>query len=273
MCDSPVGETALVPLDDNRWRCPRTELAVVSIPRNPLWRVFGTAFTSPLNPPCRHDAPDLSWSRFDIADHATLYGAAHRRGAYIEALAYARPAAIPVQDIFPDVGADEDPVADEWRRLCHLPRTQVSASWRCARRAAEVLLVDQDHDYYVDLSAAETLGALRRSAHLWAPDSYVTNVSRIDIASLAGADREFTCAAAKWLAEQVLIDGRTPRGAKYLSKHGSDLPCWAVWVPVLPGRSVAETMMKYAWIAQELTIERDDPDLRWAARQLGITVW
>jgi hypothetical protein len=273
MSDSPVGETVFQSLGGNRWRCPRTELVVVSLPEQPLWRVFNTAFRSPLNPPCRYDLPDMSWSRFDIAGHATLYGAAHRRGAYIEALAYARQAAIPVHAIFPDVDPGDDPVGEEWRRLCHLPRTQVSASWRCARRAAELVLVDQGHDYYVDLAAAETLGALRRSAQLWAPEGYVENLSRIDIAGLAGADREFTCAAANWLSDQVLADGRTLRGAKYLSKHGGDLPCWAVWVPVLPGHSVAETVMKFAWIAQELPIERDDPDLRWAARQLGITVW
>ena len=169
MPDSPTDGTALEPLDGERWRCPTTELITISTPKSALWRVYSQKYRSPLNPPRRTGQETDTWSRFDLADHATLYGASAPRGAYLEALAYAQVAtgSIPVHEIFPDVGADEDPIAEEWGRLFHLSPRQVPATWRTDRRLAELVLTN--HDYYVDLSAAETIGVLRRSAHAWAP--------------------------------------------------------------------------------------------------------
>jgi hypothetical protein len=146
----------------------------------------------------------------------------------------------------------------------------VPATWRTDRRLAELVLTN--HDYYVDLSAAETIGVLRRSAHTWVPRTRTANSTRIDLAHLTGSDRLLTCAAAKWLAGQVLANGLFPRGVRYPSKHGADLPCWAVWIPLPPDGAVEEMVAKYAWAAKETAISRDG-DLRWAARQLGISVW
>jgi hypothetical protein len=273
MLHSTGGRTALEPLDDDRWRCPRTNLVVVTTPKQKLWRVYKTKYLSSLNPPRRHGVPDISWSRFDIAGGVTLYGASHRRGAFIESLAYAQPANLPLHEIFDDVSVDADPVEEEWQELHHMRPSQNPAEWRIIRRMAELGVADQGNDYYVDLAAAETLGTLRRSARQWAPITYAEDPNKIDIADLAGANRQLTCAAANWLAAQVLADGQPPRGVRYVSKHGVDLPCWAIWVPIQPADSVVETVGKFASIVHDTAISQDDPDLQWAARQLGITVW
>jgi hypothetical protein len=242
--------------------------------------VYKKKYISPLNPPRRDGVPDGSWSRFDITGGVTLYGASQRRGAFIESLAYARPPKpdpklrkLRLDEIFADVGVGDDPVGDEWRRLHHMSPFQSPADWRIIRRMAELSIVEQGSDYYVDLAAAETLGALRRSASHWLPTAFAKDANNIDIADLAGADRQFTCALANWLATQKLADGQSPRGARYVSRHGTDLPCWAIWIPVRPKDLVLATVRKFASIVHDTAIAVDDPDLRWAARQLGVTVW
>ncbi len=266
------GRTAFEPFGDGRWRCPITELVTVSTPKHALWRVFSRRYRSPLNPPRRTGERTDAWCRFDVAGRATLYGASSQRGAYVESLAYAQvePGSLPLDEIFPDVDADDDPVADEWRALFHMAPRQVPATWRTDRRLAEVVLTN--HDHYVDLASSDTLGVLRRSAHAWAPKTYRENTGRIDLASITGGDRPFTHAAAEWLSQQALADGVPARGVRYLSKHGGDLPCWAVWIPVPVGHAVDETVANYAWTAQETPIDDRDVHLQWAARQLGITV-
>jgi hypothetical protein len=255
---------------EGRWRCPKTGLVLLLQPEVPAWRVFQAKFLSPVNPPVRSGPVGLDWSRFDLSGCATLYGAATRRGAFIESLAYAdyQPAKIPVHEIFSDVAPDADPIAEEWRQLSHMAPSNIPANWRDCRRVVDIRLANPG--YWVDITSAETVGALRRSAANWATGQYLDNPMRIDLAALTGADRSLTCAAAQWLAKQPIEDGREVRGVHYISKHGADISCWALWVPSTPGQLISPPATVHAFPEK---IRADDPDLRWAAHQLDLVVW
>ena len=82
--------------------CQRTGLAVVNQPDVALWRVFKQA-DDPLNPPIRAGSPDERWGRFDVPGVATVYGATHSRGAYVETLAALNPADLDYAELFDDV--------------------------------------------------------------------------------------------------------------------------------------------------------------------------
>jgi hypothetical protein len=261
--------TDLIALSDERSLCPDTELVVVPPPQSSVWRVYNTRYRSPLNPPARGGEADKSWSRFDVAGHATLYAASAPHCAYAESLAYAeqRPGTLPLHEIFHDLTELDDPVADEWAAMSHLPPGQVPAEWRDGRRLAEIIF--EPHGWFVDLSSSETVGVLRRTAAV--PPAYWS--SRIDLSDLMSGDRQLTSAVAAWLCGQVLADGSAPRGLKYTSRHGGDLCCWALWVPLTPGELIEEAVARHAWRGKEILIHVDDPALRWATRQLGLKVW
>jgi hypothetical protein len=272
--DEAARKEVLISLGDNRWQCPATKLVLIPTTNETMWRVYKVRHRSPLNPLRRTGNPDKRWSRFDIAGHATLYGASTQRGSYIEALAYARmrPHSIPFHEMFSDLAPEDDPIADEWAEQSHMRPGHIPWQWRSERKLAELLLAKDD--YYIDLSAADTLGALRRSAGEWAPLEYQADPIKIDVATLTGADRVFTCAAADWLSKQTLADGAPARGIKYSSKHGSDLTCRAIWIPVESQDMVIDAVAKFAWVATEKEIRAEDSHLRWAALQLDIAkVW
>ena len=91
---------------------------------------------------------------------------------------------------------------------------------------------------------------------------------------LAGSDRRATCAVAEWVSNQVLDDGSRPAGVRYTSKHGGDLPCWAVWVDlggVNTHKDVGEIIAAHAREYSRSPIELSDSDFLWAARSLGLT--
>lgn len=257
-------------IGEGRWRCPTTGLVLLSDPVVPAWRIFQARFLSPVNPPVRNGPVGKDWSRFDLPGCATLYGAGTRRGAYIESLAYAnyQPTKIPVHSIFPDLDPEEDPIAEEWRALSHMSPSNIPANWRVSRRIVDIRLCNRG--YWVDISAAETVGALRRSAPNWAAGAYLDNPMLIDLAALTGADRSLTCAAAQWLAKQPVEDGKEICGVHYISKHGADISCWALWVPVAPGQQVSKAAAVHGLPRD---IRAYDSDLRWAAHQLGLVVW
>ena len=82
--------------------CQRTGLVVVNQPDGALWRVFKQA-DGPLNPPIRTGSPDERWGRFNVPRAATVYGATHSRGAYVETLAALNPADLDYAELFDDV--------------------------------------------------------------------------------------------------------------------------------------------------------------------------
>ncbi|TWP54028.1 hypothetical protein FKR81_00185 [Lentzea tibetensis] len=212
-----------------------------------------------------------SWGRFDIAEHATLYGASEQRGAYVESLAYAelRTSALPLHEIFPDVDENDDPVAADWNTLFHMSPGRIPAEWREIRQLAEVFLCGDE--YFVDLAEAENLGVLRRSVREWSPARYHSN--RIDLSDLLGGDRQLTCAAAAWLSTCTLTNGSRPRGVRYVSKHGVNLSCWALWAPVRHGEDVEQAVRRHVRRGRTLPVDPADRQLMWAASQLGLKVW
>jgi hypothetical protein len=232
--------------------------------------VYKAKYLSPLNLPSRTGDPQESWGRYDVTGHATLYGASSRRGALVEVLSYfaqLTPTAIPVHEMFSDVAPGEKPIEQDWAAMRVMPPGDIAGQFRRDRLLAEVVVTRDGH--VVDVSAAETLGTLRRSAEDWVPTRYLSDISRIDLASLTGSDRLFTCAAAAWLSQRILNNGSVPLGVTYQSRHGGDLPCWAVWVPVLDN-DVQTAVTHYAERVRETPIDAFDSDLRWAARQLGL---
>jgi hypothetical protein len=118
----------MLPVGDGRWRCRKTGLIVVEKPTVGLWRVFKSSH-GPLNPPLRQGTPDVGWSRFDIEGAATVYGAMHARGAFVESLAPFAPSRLKIAELFDDVPAGQDPVTEDWMELHHMKQTTTAAQW------------------------------------------------------------------------------------------------------------------------------------------------
>jgi len=75
---------------------------------------------------------------------------------------------------------------------------------------------------------------LRREVTAWSPDAaLLRDPMRVDTSLLASGRRDVTTAVAGWLRTRVLGDGSQPSGVRFTSKHGQNLVCWAVWVPLL----------------------------------------
>jgi hypothetical protein len=230
-----------------------------------------TVAHGPLNPPLRRGDPDVTWGRFDVPGHATVYGAAHRHGAFVEALAALAPVSFDTAVLFDDVAPGQNPIAQDWGELRQMPPGSIAAQWRLNRQISEVLV--RCPGWYVDVMAGDSISTLRANAANWAPAQGRT-YPRVDTSVLAGPDRVATCAIATWLTQQRLDDGSRPAGVRYTSKHGGDLPCWAVWVDVTDSADAAETKRRVTAHVREASraaIHPTDPDLRWAASSLNLT--
>lgn len=250
--------------------CSTTGLAVVEQPGVALWRVFRTA-QGPLNPPIRAGIPDKRWGRFDVPGVVTVYGATNPRGAYVETLATLVPAEVDYAELFDDVAPGENPVAQDWSDMHHMPPGSTAAQWRRDRQLCEMLL--RRPGRYIDVTAGDTISTLRGHFAEWAP-SQVPRYRQIDVSVLTGPDRVVTCAVAKWLRGQVLDDGSVPAGVRYMSRHGGELPCWAVWVDlegVVNPEEVKPIVERYIDEVSRAPIEVADADFRWAATSLGVT--
>lgn len=252
--------------------CGATGLRLVPAPKTPIWRVFKNQH-GPLSPPLRSGSPQRTWGRFDVNGFATLYGASQRKGAFIEALAQQKFNAIDFSEFLADVSPTENALALEWQTLGHMRPGSVPAQWRLARSLAEVSLVTSD--WFIDMSSSETLGVLRRHLPEWQGLAGVED-STIDISSVTGADRRLTCAIASWISTRNLDDGSRPVGAKYISKHGGDLPCWVTWID-LKGSKTTEEAQEHidarASVLSNSPIELGDTDFVWAASNLHLTCY
>lgn len=223
--------TALADVGDGRYRDPRTGLVVVKAPTGPLYRVFQRKYSA-LNPPIPR-GERARWSRWDIPEHVTVYGADRDVTAVVEALAYAKPAALHLPRIFADLASDTDPVGKEWAALGHMERGQVARGWRTARDLTAIRLHGSQAGWFIDIGHADTVAALRREAAAWSPDpALVRDPMQVDISLLTGGRRQVTTAVACWLRTRVLADGTQPAGMRYSSRHGQNLHCWAIWIPL-----------------------------------------
>ena len=243
---------------------------VVALPKV-LWRVHKTSY-GPLNPPPRSGPPNKAWSRFDLRGWATLYGAANRVGAYMEALAYAEFVPLPLADLFDD--KDPEPVDQQWERLGHMPTRSVPRQWRDVRTMSSFQRVNTGHA--VDIASSNSLAYLRETAEQWAPRGLRDKPLSIDVSTLTGQRRTATTRAAWWLSRTVLADGSLPVGIAYPSRHGADLQCYALWVDLDrhgPEVAIAEAVAtEYKVLSQE-AIELTDTALRTAQKRLGLHLY
>lgn len=253
-------------------------LAVAAVPAM-LWRVHARRH-GPLNPRVPDGVPDTTWGRFDVPAWATVYGAHTRRGAFLETLAYARPDPALTEDLGDLFDSTErvQSVAEQWAAvgIGHMPPGTISTGWREDRQISQLDLSAMSSASIVDLSVSDTIGALRGSARQWLPDGHPLrqNPSRLDLSDLTGSDRTLTCALAWWLARQTLADGSIPAGIRYVSRHGTDLTAYALWVDLAkfpPSTTVSEAVSTRI-TARTATFEARDPDYCWAAQVLGLRV-
>lgn len=266
--------SGLEQIGDGRLRDEASGLVVVPAPAGRLFRVFQAKYSA-LNPPIP-TGDRGSWSRWDVADHVTVYGADTDIAAVVESLAYAAPARLDLADIFPDLTPGDDPVASEWQQLGHLPRGHVARAWRAARQLATVQLRPGAFGYFVDIGHAETIAVLRSTASAWSPDAtLLADPARVDTSLLAGGRREITTMIAGWLRGQVLCDGSRPSGIRFTSKHGQNLVCWAAWVPLRDKTGQADVP---AMVGDSITVGPttellpNAPALLAASRLLGLRV-
>jgi hypothetical protein len=93
---------------------------------------------------------------------------------------------------------------------------------------------------------------------------------RLTISDLTGENRALTTRIAGWIRDSTLDDGSQPLGIRYTSKHGSDLPLYALWLRATDdGNPTAEPVK----LVSTTTIERDNAYLQMAAALHGMTVW
>lgn len=221
----------------------------VALPAYGVWRV-GWA-TSPLH--SRSVRPlDLAdtdaGNRFDAiaGEFTTSYCGTTRAACYAETLAHRRPKAALVKLVKDggDWSAFMAPgtVEAEWRRKRVLVRSSAAPGRR-----------------YLDLHDHRTLAWLNREFR-----SVLTlaGVDELTLDSVTKGDRVLTRYIASWV-HKLEIDDEEPLvdGIRYLSRHGADLECWAIF-------DRAELKLEAT-----KTIDRDDPDLQRIAALFGLEVF
>ncbi len=224
-----------------------------------------------MNPPSRNGRADLTWSRFDLPGMATIYGAMNPEGAFIEALSSFTQADVDLQELFDDIAPDQNPIEEDWKISHHMPAGSVPAQWRRDRQLSE-FLVEVD-GWYVDVLASDTLATLRGSFDSWATDFTLRNPKNFNASTILGPDRDVTCAIASWLSRQILEDGSKLQGVSYLSKHGGDLNCWALWIDLQESDQVEEIQRLTAKRVREESlkeIEENNASYLWAAKSLQL---
>jgi hypothetical protein len=158
-------------------------------------------------------------NRFDdpFGTYRVLYAATERHGAYVETLARFRPDPAVLAGL-DEIDADTDEPAP--------PRGVVPNAWFAVRSIGSTRLSGT----YVDLGAAETLGALRTALA-----SRLVHYGLVDLDGAAirlSAPRRFTQEISRAIYELTDADGdRVWDGVRYLSRLGDDLHNWAIFEP------------------------------------------
>ncbi|WP_447008402.1 RES domain-containing protein [Saccharothrix isguenensis] len=246
-----------------RFTCPYTGLVIVRPPKR-LFRIYepGPRRRAPLQVRACRNRPDDA-NRWDVTGRAIVYCAERRAAAFLETLQKFA--------LVHGVSTAED---------APYRRTKIPSSWFIDCQLAVLRVHDIDEaGWFVDLTAAETLGALRRHAAEWLPPRKGDGQPReaLDLSDIVGRDREVTCAAATWLASQDLATGTQPWGVRYASKLAIDLVCWAVWTPVLDENTFEEAVIpsveqRMAADSNSVPIATTDVELKWAASLLNMQV-
>jgi hypothetical protein len=167
-----------------------------------------------------------------------LYAAERQLGCFVETLAPLRPS-------LADIAALSLAAGTTIRPLVH-----ISPQWRSARRIARLSLLPGRR--WLDLRAPETCELLRAEL---ADVLLGLGMSDLDVSGARGPSRELTQRISRWAFDRGFA------GIAYRSRITDELACWAIFEGGhwrLDGRPVP--------------IRRDNPELRLAARLLGLTI-
>lgn len=141
-----------------------------------------------------------------------------------------------------------------------LRRGLIPADWRLRRHIGHTHL--DPNLRFVDVDAGESIQHLRDALAALAVE---LGMSDIDFSVIAGPDRRFTQACARYIYDQVDEEGRPKfAGICYLSRLNSEWECWAIFdnrlqhEPGFPG--LPESIFP------------DDPDLEAVARLFDLTI-
>ncbi len=241
--------------------CSRTRLRLVPPPSRTVYRIGKTKYGA-MNPKRRGSGIDRNkWGRWDTANGRTLYAGATALAAFAEVLPYLREN-LPktgLGHLFDDVTQKEAGLTLAETVRAEMPcvdlRDVVVQGWRLDRTIYELRLPSRG--WFVDVHAAESLAAINEAFF-----PHGRPVGDLTLSDLAGEDRDLTSRVAGWIRTQVLDDGTEPLGIQYVSKHGSNLSTYAVWLRALDDGKPpsSEPTQKIS----ESPIPKDDPDL-WKA--------
>jgi len=241
--------------------CTKTGLSLVRPPSHTIHRIGLTQYDA-VNPEVRDRSADREkWSRWDTPGGRTLYAADTAMGAYAEVLPYIRenlPKTM-LSTLFPDDdptdGDDRTTLADQVRAEMPAPtlRDKITQGWRDIRTHYELKITSGG--WFVDVLTGTSIQTLN---HVFVPAG--ETVGRMTATDLTGEQRQLTTSVAEWVRNQVLDDGSLPVGIKYQSKHGYDIPAYAIWLRALDdGKSLRSERIRMVTAS---AVKKDDPDLR-----------
>lgn len=187
-------------------------------------------------------------NRFDSLSgrFSSLYLASDSRGCMMEVLGRVKP-----DQYLAEL------VADDWEERGWMRVGNVAAGWREERCRVQVA-IDLEAPPFLDVDDAGTLGylddRLRPQLDGWGVDQLDTGIVRL-------RDRRITRLIADWAWEHRSEEYPVGfAGIRYVSRLDSNQECWAVFSDI-EVREMART-----------PIQANDHDVRYAARNLGLTV-
>ncbi|MFF4255323.1 RES family NAD+ phosphorylase [Streptomyces sp. NPDC001663] len=237
-------------------------LAPVSTPSDGLWRVGRK--TNPLRPSRLDPSGDIQFDgngrirepgRYDGRQHGTLYFSSDLEGCFAETLATFRVSA----------ALKEDALSDE-REQKNLKRAGViGTTWREGRSIVHVHPKRQEG--FLDIADAATLAAL---SDILRPELADLGIPYLDLGRVMSPNRKVTHAIAKWAAGAVDADGNPLyTGIRYISRHGKNWACWALFHRTEFEESVDEIVQE---IDDRKDVPRDCPELLRIADLFGLTI-
>lgn len=207
--------------------CSATGLHLVPPPVSQVHRIAQVLYGG-LKPPVRNESLTRhGWGRWDTAGGRTIYAADSAVGAFAEVLSYLTPGlpTTAAAAVFDDLTNDEanSSVADLIGRTMPEPDMQrvITRDWRNRRR--QYLLQFAADGWFVDLAHADSIAAVNKT--------FIPSDTRdLTTTDLTGDQRNLTTDIALWVRNLTLDDGSRALGVAYLSKHGNNLPAYALWL-------------------------------------------
>lgn len=226
---------ALAAREDGAAVCQNTNFTLLPSGGRRIYRVAQTKYGATAPPPRLADEDGSAWNRWDTPGR-TLYGCSDPVGALIEVLGYVTPdpPAIPMEDLFDDVGAGDmatfaEQIAQELPSCGGMPYRSISKGWREARALYELSLPQTG--WFIDITAMSSIATISATMTDILAAHAVTDLTVSELtASTDGARRLTTAIATRIRTHTTLDDGSLPLGIAYPSKKGVSLQNWALWM-------------------------------------------